>query len=293
MKLKLLNDKVFKNILIITTSIVLLIGVAFFITLILESTSSISKFGFKFFTSTDWDPVFEKFGALPFIVGTLLTSFLSLLIAFPFTFAIMVVLGEYFTKGFISEVLRYLTELISSIPSVVIGLWGLFFLVPAVRFFQITFGLQPYGVGIFTASLLLAFMIIPYAASIAKDAMRLVPKDLKEAAYSLGATRWEVIKQVMIPYSRSGIVAGILLALGRALGETMTVTMVIGNSHFIPKNLFSPGNTIASVIANEFTEATGDLYLSSLIYLALVLFLITALINLLGKYILKKIQINH
>lgn len=227
---------------------------------------------------------------MPFIYGTLLTSFIALAISLPFSIAISIVLGEYFQKGFFAEVLRYLTELIAGVPSVVLGFWGLFFLVPIVREVEMKFEIPPYGVGILTASLILAFMILPYSGSIGKDAMRLVPNELKEAAYALGATRWEMIKKVMLPYARSGITAGIILSLGRALGETMAVTMVIGNYHGIPENIFSPGNTIASVIANEFTEATGEVYLSSLMYLGLTLFIITTVVNLIGRFILKKLQ---
>mgnify|MGYP001773096809 CR=1 FL=1 len=284
------KDKIFNFILALSAVILIFLGVGFFLSLFNASHLAFKKFGFKFFTGTNWNPVQEEFGALPFIYGTILTSFIALGISLPFSLAISIVLGEYFKRGFFAEVLRYLTELIAGVPSVVLGFWGLFFLVPMVREFEIAFDLPPYGVGIFTASLILSFMILPYSASIGKDAMRLVPNELKEAAYALGATRWEVIKKVMIPYARSGIIAGIILSLGRALGETMAVTMVIGNYHGLPENIFSPGNTIASVIANEFTEATGDVYLSSLMYLGLTLFLITMIVNLIGRFILKKLQ---
>jgi len=157
---------------------------------------------------------------------------------------------------------------------------------------EMKLGVAPYGVGIFTASLVLSIMIIPYSASIGREVISLVPSDLKEAALSLGATRFEVIRQVILPYAGSGIVAGILLSLGRALGETMAVTMVIGNSNFIPKGIFSPANTLASVIANEFTEATGNLYLASLIELGLVLFIVTTLINLIGKLIIRRMGVG-
>lgn len=284
------KDRIFNFILVISALVLILIGVGFFFSLFNASLLSFKKFGLAFFIGTNWDPVQEDFGALPYIYGTLITSFLALAISLPFSLAISIVLGEYFQKGFFAEVLRYLTELIAGVPSVVLGFWGLFFLVPLVREVEMKIGVTPYGVGILTASLILSFMILPYSASIGKDAMRLVPVELKEAAYALGATRWEMIKNVMIPYARSGIIAGVILSLGRALGETMAVTMVIGNYHGIPENIFSPGNTIASVIANEFTEATGEIYLSSLMYLGFTLFIITTIVNLTGRLILKKLQ---
>ncbi len=289
-RLELSKDKIFNIVLGFSAIVLVLIGVGFFLSLFNASIESIKKFGFSFFVRDIWDPVQEEFGALPFIYGTLLTSFIALAISLPFSLAISIVLGEYFRKGLFAEILRYLTELIAGVPSVVLGFWGLFFVVPLVRELEIKIGVPPYGVGIFTASLILAFMIMPYSASIGKDAMRLVPDEVKEAAYALGATRWEMIKKVMIPYARSGIIAGVILSLGRALGETMAVTMVIGNYHGIPENIFSPGNTIASVIANEFTEATGEVYLSSLMYLGMTLFIITTVVNLIGRFILKKLQ---
>jgi len=289
-KLELNKDKIFNLLLVSSAFSLLILGVGIFLSLLNASSLALKKFGFSFFNGSEWDPVSEEFGALPFIYGTILTSLISLLISLPFSLAIIIVLGEYFKKGIFAEILRYLTELIAGVPSVVLGFWGLFFLVPIMREIEIKIGVTPYGVGILTASIILAFMILPYSASIGKDAMRLVPNELKEAAFALGATRWEMIKKVMIPYARSGIIAGVILSLGRALGETMAVTMVIGNYHGIPENIFSPGNTIASIIANEFTEATGEVYLSSLMYLGLTLFLITTIVNLIGRLILKRLQ---
>jgi phosphate transport system permease protein len=289
-KLELNKDKIFNLLLVSSAFSLLILGVGIFLSLLNASSLALKKFGFSFFSGSEWDPVSEEFGALPFIYGTILTSLISLLISLPFSLAIIIVLGEYFKKGIFAEILRYLTELIAGVPSVVLGFWGLFFLVPIMREIEIKLGVTPYGVGILTASIILAFMILPYSASIGKDAMRLVPNELKEAAFALGATRWEMIKKVMIPYARSGIIAGVILSLGRALGETMAVTMVIGNYHGIPENIFSPGNTIASIIANEFTEATGEIYLSSLMYLGLTLFLITTIVNLIGRLILKRLQ---
>jgi phosphate transport system permease protein len=186
-------------------------------------------------------------------------------------------------------IVKSAVELLAGIPSVIYGFWGLYLLVPIIRDLEMKFGILPYGVGIFTASVVLAIMIVPYAASIGREAIQLVPQDLKESAYSLGATRFEVVRIIIIPYARSGIAAGISLAFGRAFGETMAVTMVIGNSNFIPKSIFAPANTMASVIANEFTEAVGKLYLSSLIEIGLFLFIVSALITIVGKYIIKRL----
>jgi len=263
-----------------------------FLTLFLSSIPSISKFGFKFFTSEVWDPVAGKFGALPFIVGTLLTSVTSLLLSIPFSISVSIFLAEYFPQGFISNIFSSALELLAGIPSVIYGMWGLFSLAPVIRKFQTIFNLPPYGVGIFTASVVLAIMIIPYSASIAREVISMVPQDLKEAAYSLGATKYEVIKKVVLPFSSSGIIAGFLLSFGRALGETMAVTMVIGNSYFMPKDIFSPAHTISSVIANEFAEATDPVYVSSLIFLGLVLFIITFIFSFIGRWIIKKLSVG-
>ncbi len=210
----------------------------------------------------------------------------------PFSLAISIFIGEYFREGYLPSFLKNVTELLAGIPSIIYGFWALFVLVPVIRNVELKLGILPYGVGILTASLILSVMIIPYAASIAREVIALVPTDIKEAAYALGATRQEVITKVILPYARSGIFASILLALGRALGETMAVTMVIGNSNLLPQSLFSPGNTMASVIANEFTEATGKLYLSSLIEIGLILFLVTMIINIAGRYVIKKASVE-
>lgn len=271
--------------------IIVLLLLAVFATLLVTALPAIKEFGIFFFIGTVWDATTETFGALPFLVGTLLTSFLALIISIPFSIAISIFLGEYFKAGAISTFLRSAVEVLAGIPSVIYGLWGLFFLMPAVRFIEMKLGVAPHGVGIFTSSLILAIMIIPFSASIGREVITLVPGDLKEAAYSLGATRFEVIRNIVIPYARSGIIAGILLALGRAIGETMAVTMLIGNSNFLPTSIFSPSNTMASVIANEFAEATG-ITAASLIYVALVLFLVTMVVNIIGTYVIQKISIE-
>jgi phosphate transport system permease protein len=210
-----------------------------------------------------------------------------LIISIPFSFAIAIYLGEYNPKGWLSNFLKNTVELIAAVPSVIYGFWGLLVRSDGSYNGNET-GILPYGIGIFTASLFLAVMIIPYAASLGREMIQLVPSPLKEGAYSLGATRYEVIRSVILPYTKSGLFAGILLSLGRALGETMAVTMVIGNTSMIPDSIFAPGNTMASVIANEFTEADHTIYLSALIELGLVLFLVTVVINMIGKRIIKR-----
>lgn len=249
---------------------------------------SVKAFGVKFLYGSTWDPVSNDFGALPFLIGTLLTSFLALIIAIPFALSSALVLGEYLQNQNLSSTLRTIVEVPAGIPSVIYGFWGLFFLIPAVRSLEMKLNVSPYGVGIFSASIILAIMIVPYAASIMIETIKLVPKDLKEGAYSLGATQFELIKTIILPYARSGIFAGLLLALGRALGETMAVTMVIGNSNYIPKSIFAPANTMASIITNEFTEATGTLHLSGLIEIGALLFIVTMIINMIGKSIIKR-----
>jgi phosphate transport system permease protein len=285
------SEKRFNVILAGSGLLIVLLLLAIFATLLVTALPAIKEFGVFFFIGRVWDATTETFGALPFLAGTLLTSFLALLISIPFSIAISLFLGEYFKAGAVSTFLRSAVEVLAGIPSVIYGLWGLFFLMPAVRFLEMKMGVAPHGVGILTSSLILAIMIIPFSASIGREVVTLVPGDLKEAAYSLGATRFEVIRNIVIPYARSGIIAGILLALGRAIGETMAVTMLIGNSNFLPRSIFSPANTMASVIANEFAEATG-VTAASLLYVALVLFLVTMVVNIIGTYVIQKISIE-
>ena len=268
----------------------LLLLAGIFITLVVDSLPAMQASGFSFFTGTTWDPVFKVYGSLAFLVGTLLTSFLALAISLPFSLAIAIFLGEYFREGIVSSFLKSAVELMAGIPSVIFGMWGLFVLVPLVRQMEIQFGAPPYGLGILTASLIMAVMIIPYSASISSDVINLVPADLKEAALSLGATRYEMIKKVVLPSARSGIFAGVLLSLGRAIGETMAVTMVIGNANILPTSIFSPANTMASIIANEFAEATDKIYVSSLIEIGLLLMMVTLVISMIGQYIMHKMK---
>jgi phosphate transport system permease protein len=268
-----------------------------FLTLLINARLSIATFGLGFVSSTAWNPVEGQFGALPFLVGTLLTSLMAVGVSIPFSLGIALFLGEYFKRGAVPGLLRSMVELMAGIPSVIYGFWALFFMVPHIREFEVwlstigePFGINiaPYGVGILSASLVLAVMVIPYSASVAREVISMVPNSLKEAAYSLGATRLEVISGVVLPYARSGIFAGVLLSLGRALGETMAVTMVIGNRNALPTDIFSPGNTMASIIANEFTEATDQLYLSSLLQIGLWLFVVSTVINIIGKIVIDR-----
>ncbi len=282
------TENVFKRMLVLIGLLMIVLVAGILLTLIIESLPSIKALGVKYLWGKTWDPVRDVYGAYPFLLGTLLTSFLALIISIPFSVAVAIFLGEYYPKGWLPDLLKNTVELIAAVPSVIYGFWGLAVLVPIVRSFESKIGVDPIGVGIFTSSLILAIMIIPYAASLGRSVIQMVPSTLKEAAYSLGATRWEVIRSVIIPYTKSGLFAGILLSLGRALGETMAVTMVIGNTSIIPKNIFAPGNTMASVIANQFTEADKPVYLSALIELGLVLFLVTVVINVIGKRVISR-----
>jgi len=282
------TESAFKRSLIIIALIIVVLAAGIFLTLTVQSIPSLKTLGISYLWNKTWDPVANDYGALPFLLGTLMTSFLALIISIPFSYAIAIYLGEYNTKGWLSGFLKNIVELVAAVPSVIYGFWALVVIVPLVRTLEIKIGAAPYGVGIFTASVILAIMIIPYAASLGRELIRLVPGSLKEGAYSLGATRYEVLKHVTLPYTKSGLFAGLLLSLGRALGETMAVTMVIGNTSILPDSIFSPGNTMASVIANEFTEADRTIYLSALIELGLVLFIVTVIINVIGKSIIKR-----
>ncbi len=288
----LLFEKIFKKSLGLSGILLIILLLCIFLTLIFSSIPSIHQLGITFLYGKDWDPVTDKYSAIPFLIGTMLTSILALVISTPFAISTALFLGEYYTKGFISNFIKNIIDLLASIPSVIYGFWGMYVLVPMVRNLELKIHVVPYGVGIFTSSIILSIMIMPYAVSLSRQVISMVPSDIKEGAYSLGATHYDVIRKIILPYTRSGLFAGILLALGRALGETMAVTMLIGNSHDFPTSIFSPGNTMASVIANEFTEATGNVYLSALIEMGLLLFIVTALINIMGRQIIKRILMN-
>lgn len=261
--------------------------------LIHDSQLSIHAFGWKFFKTSNWDPVNGSFGALPFIYGTLVSSFLALLMAVPLSLCVAIFVLDICPPRLRGPI-SYLTELLAAIPSVVYGLWALVVLVPIIRdqagpFLEKWLGwtglfAEPnFGVGMFAASVVLAIMIFPIISSISRDVMRAVPIHQREAALALGATRWEMLRIAVLRNARIGIVGAVILGLGRALGETIAVTMVIGNHPDIVKNLFNPAYTLASVIANEFTEATGDLYVSALIEIGLALFLVTIVVNAIAR----------
>lgn len=279
------SDKITKIVLVSVSFLILLIAGGMVFSLVSGAIPSFKEFGFGFLYSNTWDPTAgrEMYSALPFIVGTLMTSVIALILALPLSFATSLFLGEYYHNTKAANIIGTMVDLLAGIPSIVYGLWGFYVLRPIM----INMGLGIQGFGVFTAAIILAIMIIPYATSLSKEIITMVPNDLKEAAYSLGATRLEVILNVTVPAARSGIFAGYILAFGRALGETMAVTMLIGNSNKIPENIFSSGNTMASVIANQFGEADG-LKLSSLIAIGLLLFVLTGIINAIGKYIIKK-----
>ena len=254
------------------------------------------KFGFNFFRTSVWDPIFDQFGALPFIFGTTVTAGVALLIAVPLGIGAAIFLAEL-APARLSDTLEFFIDLLAAVPSVIYGLLGVFIVVPLMREYiqpglKNTLGFLPlfqgpaYGVGFLTAGVVLAIMVIPYIISVSREVLLSVPRDQREAALSLGATRWESTWKVVVPFARGGIFGSIFLALARALGETMAVTMVIGNTPTISASVFSPGYSIAAVIANEFTEATGDLYLQSLIELGLVLFLLTFILNGLARLLI-------
>jgi phosphate transport system permease protein len=275
---------------LVLISIVAAIGVE----LTRQSWLSISKFGFAFWRTQTWDPVAGEFGALPFIWGTLYSSIIALLIATPVALGIAIFIAELCPARF-RQPLVFLTELLAAIPSIVYGLWGIFVLVPLVRQFQVAlpdplrvlpiFSGPPFGVGMLSAALILAIMVVPFTSSVAREVLKSVPRTQREAAYALGATRFEAIRTALY-YARTGIIGAIMLGFGRALGETMAVTMVIGNNPQVSLSLFAPQHTMAAVIANEFTEAADDLYLHALIEIGLVLFIITLIINSLSRLLL-------
>lgn len=281
-------DSLFKRLLFLCSLLVLFICGGMVYSLVSGAIPAFGQYGFfSFIASPEWNPTSgsEQYGALSFIVGTVLTSFLALAFCIPFSLPVALFTGEYFRGTKAATVISSVIDLLAGIPSIVYGLWGFYTLRPVL----IDLHLSEQGFGILTSSIVLAIMIIPYAASLSSEFISMVPKELKEAAYSLGGTRLDVIRNVIFPVSGSGIFASYILALGRALGETMAVTMLIGNTNYLPTSLSATGNTMASVIANQFGEADG-LKLSSLITIGLLLFLITAVINFIGKMIMKKLS---
>ena len=284
-----MNDKIFRTILYLAACLMPVVCGDIVYALVTDAFEAFNHFGFlNFLTSSEWSYTdgAEHYGALPFITGTLLTTLLALVFCIPFSLPVALFVGEYFKGTRIAEVLSTITSLLAGIPSIIYGLWGFYTLRPIVM----SLNISPQGSGILTASLVLAIMIVPYAASLSAEFVKMVPDDLKEGAYSLGATRAEMVRKVIFPVAGSGIFSSYILAIGRALGETMTVTMLIGNTNQMPGSITETGNSMASIIANQFGEADG-LRLSSLIAIGLVLFLVTAIINLIGKYLIKRARI--
>lgn len=294
------GDKLFYYLTAFFAWFVLIILVGVLLSLCVGGAMSIAKFGVSFLWNPEWDPVKEVFGAAVPIYGTIITSIIAMVIAVPISFGIAVFLTEL-APVWLRHPLTTAIDLLAAIPSIIYGMWGLFFFVPiCMKYLQppmvnwfdgvpvlgSLFAGPPMGIGVLTAGIILAIMIIPYITSVMRDVFEIVPAILKESAYGLGSSTWEVMWKIVLPYTRVGVVGGIMLGLGRALGETMAVTFVIGNAHKLSASLFAPGNTIASALANEFAEATSDMYTSSLMELGLILFLITSIVLAISKLML-------
>ncbi len=302
-KRQALFDMLFRGLTRTSASAVLILLAAIIGSLIMGSMPAIREFGFGFLTSSEWDPVNDEFGALIPIIGTLVTSGIALIIAIPVSFGIALFLTEL-SPRILRRPLGIAIELLAGIPSIIYGMWGLFVFAPlfadhiepwindhigTISYIGPFFSGPPMGIGILTAGIILAIMVIPFIASVMRDVFEVVPTLLKESAYGLGSTTWEVMWNVVLPYTKVGVAGGIMLGLGRALGETMAVTFVIGNAHEISKSLLMPGNSISSALANEFNEAVGDIYTSSLIELGLILFFITFVVLSIARYMLYKL----
>ena len=297
------GDKIFFGLTYFFAAFVLCILIGILISLAAGSWPALSKLGLSFFTSVSWNPVTQKFGAIAPVYGTLVTSLIALLFGVPISLGIVIVLTEL-APVWLRRPIGTAIELLAAIPSIIYGMWGLFVFVPfykdqiqpllgstlgEIPVIGALFDGPPFGVGMLTAGLILAIMILPFIASVMRDVFEAVPPLLRESAFGLGATTWEVVWHVILPYTRTSVVGAIMLGLGRALGETMAVTFVIGNSHDLSASLFLPGSTISSTIANEFTEAVGDVYSSSLIALGLTLFFITFVVLVLAKLMLRQL----
>jgi phosphate transport system permease protein len=295
-----LMDAVFRNVTRLAAFLVLALLGAILVSLAIGSAPSIRKFGIEFLWNANWDPVQDDFGALVPIAGTLATSAIALAIAVPASFGISIFLTEL-SPPWLRRPLGTAIEMLAAIPSIIYGMWGLFVFAPLFQEYGQPLiaqtlgnvpGLAPFfsgppmGIGMLTAGIILAVMVIPFITAVMRDVFELVPAMLKESAYGLGSTTWEVVWRVVLPYTKVGVIGGIMLGLGRALGETMAVTFVIGNAHQLNKSFFAPGNSIASALANEFTEAVGDLYTSALVELGLILFLITTIVLAFSKLLL-------
>jgi phosphate transport system permease protein len=282
-------DILFRYALLICSVSIIAVMALFFYELTSRSKLSIAKFGFHFFTGSTWDPVSGDFGAMPFIYGTLVSSLVALVIAVPLAVGVSVFVTELCPR-FLRGIISFTVELLAAIPSVIYGLWGIFVLVPLLRTYVEPllakylgwtglFSGPAYGIGMLAAGVILAIMIIPIIASITREVLMAVPQSQREAVLALGSTRWEMVRMAVLRNARAGIMGGIILGLGRAIGETMAVTMLIGNRPEVARSLFAPGYTMASVIANEFSEATDDLYLSALVEIGLALLIVTVIVN--------------
>jgi phosphate transport system permease protein len=301
------DDKFFEFLTKFFAFLVFSILAAILVSLFVGSSLTLEKYGARFLFSTNWDPVQEEFGALVPIYGTLVTSLVAMVIGVPISFGIALFLTEL-APAWLKRPLGTAIELLAGIPSIIYGMWGLFVLVPifqshvqpaiigmleGVPFIGALFQGPPLGIGMLTAGVILSIMVIPFIASVMRDVFELVPAVLKETAYGLGATTWEVMWKVVLPYTKAGVIGGVMLGLGRALGETMAVTFVIGNANRMAVSLMAPGTSIASSLANEFTEAVGDLYTSALMELGLILFLITTIVLALAKFLLLRLARNE
>ena len=299
-----LDDSVFRLLTRAAAIGVLLLLSGVMVSLILGSIPAIKAFGFSFLLVESWNPVTEVFGALPAIYGTILTSFIAMLIAVPVGLMIAFFLTEL-CPPILRRPIGIAIELLAGIPSIIYGIWGLFIFAPFLQQtlqpflidtlgdvpgIGLLFAGPPYGIGVLTSGLILAIMVLPFVTAITRDVFEAVPGVLKEAAYGVGCTTWEVVRNVVLPFARVGVIGGIMLSLGRALGETMAVTFVIGNAHRISASVLAPGTTISATIANEFTEAVGDLYTSALIELGLILFVITFIVLAIARYLLMRIE---
>ena len=292
-------DALFRMILTVFGFVIVMFVAAIAMKLLVSALPAIQKFGLSFLWTSRWDPVHGVFGALPFLYGTLVSSAIALIIGVPISLGVAIYLAELSHSG-TSVVLSFVVELLAAIPSVILGLWGIFVLSPWIRnavepALAAGFGWLPlfsgprYGIGMLAAGFILAIMVIPIISSVSRDVLRAVPQHQREGMYALGATRWEVIRQAVLPYGRMGLIGAIILGFGRAFGETMAVTMVIGNRPQISASLFQPAYTIAAALANEFSEATTEIYLSSLIAMALVLFIVSLIVNAAARWLVSHI----
>ncbi len=292
------GDAIFKGVSFFFALSVIVLMAFILVVLFKESFLSIKAFGFKFLSSSAWNPVTLEFGALPAIYGTIVSSIIAIIIALPVSLGIAIFLTEMAPKS-LKGPIGVAIELLASIPSIIYGMWGLFILAPLLSEYFEPFMIEhfgfiplfsgaPLGIGMLPAGLILAIMIIPFISSVTRDVFLMVPPIFKESGYGVGATKWEVIRKIVIPYTRSGIIGAVILGLGRALGETMAVTFVIGNAHRISASLFDPATSISATLANEFTEAVEDLYLSSLVELGLILFLITLVVLGVAKIMIRR-----